>query len=99
MIKLIFNLLDKSKFNIFAKNIAFTILATLFFLPFPNKSNISIYIILPAAVLLQAKYLFGDLDDGFQWSLSDILYWISLYIFSFLTICVYKRVFPIKNNK
>lgn len=89
MINLIVKILNNSKFNIFAKNIAFTIFATLFFLQFPNKSNISFYIILPAAVLLLAKYLFGDLDDGFQWSLSDLLYWISLYVFSSLTIFIY----------
>ena len=97
MINLIVKILNNSKFNIFAKNIAFTILATLFFLQFPNKSNISFYIILPLAVSLQSKYLFGDLDDGFQWSLSDILYWVSLYVFSSLTIYIYSNTN--KNNK
>lgn len=92
MINIIIKILNNSKFNIFAKNIAFTIFATLFFLQFPNKSNISFYIILPAAVLLLSKYLFGDLDDGFQWSLADILYWVSLYAFSSLTICIYERI-------
>ena len=98
MINLIVKILNNSKFNIFAKNIAFTIFATLFFLQFPNKSNISFYIILPTVVSLQSKYLFGDLDDGFQWSLSDILYWVSLYVFSSLTIYIYTRVSN-KNKK
>ena len=75
------------------KNIGLVIVTTLFFLAFPNKSNISVYIIIPLITSLQAKYLLGDLDKGFKWSESDIFYWVSLYSFSAVTIWMYKTIF------
>ena len=67
------------------------------FLLFPNKSNVSIYIIIPVITSLQAKYLLGDLDKGYQWTVSDIFYWVSLYSSSVVTIWIYKTIFF--NNK
>jgi hypothetical protein len=75
------------------KNILLVIVTTLFFLPFPNKSNISLYIIIPVITTLQAKYLLGDLDKGYQWTASDIFYWLSLYSSSVVTIWIYKTIF------
>lgn len=75
------------------KNILLVIVTTLFFLPFPNKSNISLYIIIPVITTLQAKYLLGDLDKGYQWTVSDIFYWLSLYSSSVVTIWIYKTIF------
>ena len=75
------------------KNIGLVIVTTLFFLAFPNKSNISVYIIIPVITALQAKYFLGDLDKGYQWTISDIFYWVSLYSSSVVTIWIYKKIF------
>jgi hypothetical protein len=80
-------------YNNWIKNILLVIVTTLFFLLFPNKSNLSLYIIIPVITALQAKYLLGDLDKGYQWSVSDIFYWASLFFFSIFTIWIYKKVF------
>ena len=93
MINLIIKFVNKINYNLLIKNVILNVLLTLFFLPFPNKSNISSYIILPIIVSLQCKYILGDLDKGFQWSLSDIVYWISLFGFSIVTIWFYKKLF------
>lgn len=93
MINLIVKFVNSINYNILIKNVLLVILTTLFFLPFPNKSNISVYIIIPVITALQAKYFLGDLDKGFQWSVSDIVYWVSLFFFSIFTIWIYKKVF------
>jgi hypothetical protein len=43
-----------------------------------NQSNFSSYIIIPLIVAALTKYTIGDWDKGYQWSLLDILYWISV---------------------
>jgi hypothetical protein len=93
MINLIVKFVNSINYNILIKNVLLVILTTLFFLPFPNKSNISVYIIIPVITVLQAKYLLGDLDKGFQWTISDIFYWVSLFLFSVVTIWIYKKIF------
>jgi len=55
--------------------LATTILLTVILLQFKNKSNISSLIVVPLIVSLLIKYLIGDLDEGYIWSLSDISYW------------------------
>ena len=93
MINLIIKFVNNLNYNLLIKNVVLVVMLTLFFLPFPNKSNISPYVILPIIVSLQCKYLLGDLDKGFQWSLTDLVYWISLFGFSIVTIWLYKKVF------
>jgi hypothetical protein len=93
MINLIIKFVNNLNYNVLIKNNLLVVMLTLFFLPFPNKSNISAYIILPVITSLQCKYLLGDLDKGFQWSLTDIVYWVSLVGFSIVTIWIYKKLF------
>lgn len=53
---------------------------------FKNYSNFSDYIIIPLISSISVKYFLGDLDVGYQWTLSDIIYWVSLYVTSFLVL-------------
>lgn len=92
MINLIIKFVNNLNYNVLIKNIVLIVMLTLFFLPFPNKSNISDYVIIPVITSFQCKYLLGDLDKGFQWSLSDIVYWVSLFGFSIVTIWLYKKL-------
>ena len=84
--------INNLNYHILIQNIVLIIVTTVILLHFPNKSNISIYIIIPIITSLLAKYLLGDLDKGFQWSASDIVYWVSLYVFSASTIWIYNKL-------
>ena len=84
--------INNINYRILIQNIVLIIVTTVILLHFPNKSNISIYIIIPMITSLLAKYLLGDLDKGFQWSASDIVYWVSLYVFSASTIWIYNKL-------
>ena len=64
---------------------------TFLFLNFKNKSNFSNNFYIPMLVSLTTKYLLGDWDKGYIWSLYDILYWISTIGVSLLTIYLYKK--------
>lgn len=63
-------------------SIAFTILLFLF----PNQSNFKSSYVIPLIVVLLVKYLFGDFDVGYQWTMSDILFWFSIPLVSHLTV-------------
>ena len=41
---------------------------------------------IPLIVSLLAKYLLGDWDKGYQWTINDLCYWASLVGFSALTL-------------
>ena len=70
-----------------------TILLTIFFtitlLLFKNHSGFSSRLIIPIIVSLLAKYMLGDWDNGFQWTLIDIAYWVSVIIISYITIRIW----------
>ena len=61
-----------------------TLLLTIVLNFIPNKSNFHNAIIIPVIVVLLVKYILGDWDKGFKWSILDILYWFSLLVFSVL---------------
>lgn len=63
------------------------ILLTIILLQFKNKSNFNSIIIIPIISSLFVKYLLGDWDKGYEWSISDISYW--LYLISTSSIYVY----------
>ena len=56
--------------NIIILSIIFT--SVLYFIP--NQSNFSKIYIIPIITALLVKYIYGDLDTNYQWSLSDIYY-------------------------
>lgn len=52
----------------------------------PNKSNIPSGIAIPLLTALLTKYTMGDWDKGFRWTLTDILYWVSILGVSWTTL-------------
>jgi hypothetical protein len=92
MLSLILKIVNKIDYNILNKNIILVVILSLFFLTIPNKSNISDYKIISVIVALIAKYCLGDIDEGYQYTIYDIIYWASLFLSSLLTIFIYKKV-------
>lgn len=78
--------------------ILFTIVASIVLFIIPNYSNFSSFIMIPLIVSLLTKYIVGDWDKGYKYTISDIFYWLSIigtsygvvYILSNYT--VFKRV-------
>jgi hypothetical protein len=73
------------------KTILFVITTSIVLLFIPNKSNFNSLIIIPIIVGLLTKYSLGDWDKGFIWSSNDIVYWITLFGTSYLTILLIKN--------
>ncbi len=73
-------------------NVLVIILFNLFFtailLSIENKSNFNKKIIIPIISSLLVKYIFGDWDIGYQWSVSDIYYWLMLLCSSYIFIYI-----------
>jgi ACR3 family arsenite efflux pump ArsB len=53
-----------------------------------NRSNFPSYIIIPLIVAALTKYTIGDWDEGFKWTILDILYWFSIIGSSYGVVCV-----------
>lgn len=51
---------------------------TLLFIYIPNKSNFPKKYIIPIMVSLIIKYSLGDLDKGYNYTISDICYWFMI---------------------
>ena len=66
----------------------FSATLTILLVLFPNKSNIPKEIMVPILVAGLTKYILGDWDNKFQWSVSDIFYWLSILLISYTTILV-----------
>lgn len=63
-----------------------TILISLILKDIPNRSNFNKQYMIPLISLLIVKYVLGDFDTGYQWTLSDIFF--VLYIVSLSSIIV-----------
>ncbi len=70
--------------------IFFTSLITLLFLTIENKSNFSKKIIIPILVALITKYSFGDFDKGYQYTISDIYYWILILFIPYMIVTYFE---------
>lgn len=68
------------------QTLVFSVLVTtaLFFLP--NNSNLRKEMILPFIVALLTKYVLGDWDEQYIWSYSDVYYWGSVLLVSYITV-------------
>lgn len=66
--------------------VAFAICATFILFYVDNRSNIPTYIAIPVLVALLTKYVVGDWDSGFRWTILDIPYWISVVGISYGTL-------------
>ena len=79
--------------NVIVRTLLFIVLLTtaLFFLP--NYSNIRKEMILPFIVALLTKYILGDWDEQYIWSYSDIYFWGSVLLVSYITVIGMNKVF------
>jgi hypothetical protein len=75
------------------QTLVFSVLLTtaLYFLP--NNSNLRKEYILPFIVALLTKYVLGDWDDGYIWSYSDVYYWASVLLVSYITVIGMNELF------
>lgn len=67
----------------------FTGLLTLLFINIKNKSNFKNIFYIPIMVSLITKYVIGDWDKGYKYSLKDILYWTSIILTSVIIIKIH----------
>ena len=58
--------------------VLFSICASILLLNVKNQSKFPSYIIIPLIVALLTKYTIGDWDKGYEWTMLDIPYWISI---------------------
>jgi len=61
-----------------ALSLLFPIVVTIALFFVENRSNLPAEVMIPIIVSLLTKYVLGDWDEGFQWSFSDVAYWVSL---------------------
>jgi hypothetical protein len=69
--------------------IALTIVLTLVFLHFENKSNFSPMVMLPIIVSLIVEYILGDWDEGYRYTWKDLAYFGTTTSVSAITVGVY----------
>lgn len=62
------------------------ILLTVLLFSFENRSNIPSILIIPILTALLTKYILGDWDKGYRYTYLDIVYWITLFGTSSLTV-------------
>lgn len=72
------------------KTVLFVILSSVALSFIPNKSNFPDELVIPLIVSLFTKYTLGDWDKGYQWTQSDIYYWLTLLGVSFITVKIVK---------
>uniref|UniRef100_A0A6C0E6N0 Uncharacterized protein n=1 Tax=viral metagenome TaxID=1070528 RepID=A0A6C0E6N0_9ZZZZ len=94
----IINFSKNLNYGLLIKNVSLVTIATVILLMFPNKSNMSIYLMIPLITSLIAKYIFGDIDKGFIWSISDIIYWLVLLASSIATILICEQIAKLLNG-
>ena len=61
------------------------------FLNIPNKSNFASIYYIPMMVSLITKYIAGDLDIGYNYTVKDIYFWIYNLVLSYLLIRVFLK--------
>lgn len=77
--------------NKYIYTILFVIIASLILANFTNRSNFPKVIMIPLIVGGLTKYILGDWDTHFQWSYFDIMYWVSIFGFSYITLFFQER--------
>ena len=74
------------KYEKITNTIIFVIIMTVILLQLDNKSNFSNIFIIPIIVAGLTKYCIGDWDNGYVWSIYDLIYWLSIIFYSLITI-------------
>ena len=77
--------------NKYIYTLIFAAFITILFLFIKNKSNFPTVIVLPLLVAAITKYVMGDWDKGYKWSVMDLYYWILIVCVSYFTIIIYKK--------
>jgi len=75
------------------KTLLFSSLMTILLFFVENRSNLPSVFMIPLIVSLLTKYVIGDWDKGFQWSLSDLIYWSSIIGTSSIIVLSQKMIF------
>ncbi len=76
----------------YIETILFVIVLTLLLSLIKNKSNFSSFIMIPLIVSLVTKYVLGDWDKGYAFTMMDIPYWLCLFGFSYATLYLFSQV-------
>jgi hypothetical protein len=63
-----------------------TFILTILFFHIPNKSNFPKKYIIPIIVSIIIKYLFGDFDKGYTYTISDIYYWLIILLIPYIIV-------------
>lgn len=66
------------------------VIYSIYLLQFANNSNFPSKYVIPLITVLSAKYFLGDFDIGYQWTFSDILFWVSLSLLSYIVVVAYE---------
>ena len=72
--------------------ILFAFLSTVVLLQVKNKSNFPTFVIVPLIVSLLTKYVLGDWDRGYKWTMSDVGYWFSIISVSLFTVYIGSKI-------
>jgi len=72
--------------------VIFSICISLVLVNIENRSNLSSFIIIPLLTMLITKYVLGDWDMGFQWTILDMFYWISIIFTSYSITLLFSKV-------
>ena len=62
------------------------LILTIIFFHIPNKSNFPKKYMIPIIVSLIIKYSFGDLDKGYQYTITDVYYWFTILFIPYITV-------------
>lgn len=68
-----------------------TLILTYLFINIPNKSNFPQIYYIPIMVSLITKYIMGDFDKGYVYTISDLVYWFYNLLISFLFILLINK--------
>jgi hypothetical protein len=71
----------------------FSSVVTILLIFVENRSNLPSIVMIPLLASLLTKYVIGDWDKGFQWSLLDVAYWASIVGTSCIIVLSQKLIF------
>jgi len=74
------------------ETILVVIILSIMFSFIENKSNFPNIVIIPIIVGSITKYILGDWDTGYSWTIFDIFYWGSLLGFSIITVFTINKI-------
>lgn len=66
--------------------ILFAVCLSIFFFYIPNKSNSPKKYMIPIMVSIIIKYIMGDLDKGYAYTVKDIYYWSIILFIPYMVI-------------